>query len=173
MNSKRFLVLMVYSLIIITLIFLPKMVALSFGEDILLKTEPVDPRDVFRGDYVNLNYEISTIDLDNTPYDGEFLYGESVYATLSEKEKYWTIDSVSHRKPDVSDKEVCMKGVATGNYDDTLYVSWGIESYFVPEGEGIPIQMQMENVSVIVSIGPFCSPVTKQLLIDDEPVTFD
>ncbi|WP_440953629.1 GDYXXLXY domain-containing protein [Methanococcoides sp. FTZ1] len=155
------------------MIFLPKIIALSFGEDILLKTEPVDPRDVFRGDYVNLNYEISTIDLDNIPYDREFLYGESVYATLSEKEEYWTIDSISHTKPGVSDKWVCMKGVVTGNYEDTLYVRWGIESYFVPEGEGIPIQMQMENISVIVSIGPGCSPVIKQLLIDDEPVIFD
>ncbi|KGK97892.1 hypothetical protein LI82_09025 [Methanococcoides methylutens] len=173
MNSKRFLMLMVYSLIIITLIFLPKMVALSFGDDILLKTEPVDPRDVFRGDYVNLNYEISTIDLDKTPYDRDFLFGESVYATLSEKENYWMIDSISHTRPDISDKKVCMKGVVTGNYDDTLHVRWGIESYFVPEGEGIPIQMQMENASVIVSVGPGCSPVIKQLLIDGEPVTFE
>ncbi|SES68493.1 Uncharacterized membrane-anchored protein [Methanococcoides vulcani] len=173
MNSKRFLLLMVYSLIIITLIFLPKMVTLSLGKDILLKTEPVDPRDVFRGDYVTLRYEISTIDMGITPYDHDFLTGEPVYATLSEKEKYWTIDSVSHIKPDVSNEEVCMKGAVTGSYDDTLNVRWGIESYFVPEGEGIPIQMQMENTSVIVSVGPGCSPVLKQLLIDGEPVTFE
>ncbi|NYT19584.1 MAG: GDYXXLXY domain-containing protein [Methanosarcinales archaeon] len=173
MNSKRFALLMVYSLIIITLIFLPKMVTLSLGKDILLKTEPVDPRDVFRGDYVTLNYEISTIDLGETPYDHDFLMGESIYATLSEKEKYWTIDSVSHTKPDINDKEVCMKGTVRGSYDDIVAVSWGIESYFVPEGEGIPIQMQMENTSVIVSVGPGCSPVLKQLLIDDEPVTFE
>lgn len=173
MNSKRFLMLMVYSLIIITLIFLPKMVALSFGEDILLKTEPVDPRDVFRGDYVNLNYEISTIDLDKTPYDRDFLFGESVYAKLSEKEKYWTIDWVSHRKPDVSDEDVCMKGVVTSSYDDALNVRWGIESYFVPESEGVPIQVQVESTSVIVSVGPGCSAVLKQLLINGEPVTFE
>ncbi|UGV39848.1 GDYXXLXY domain-containing protein [Methanococcoides orientis] len=173
MNSKRFGLLMVYSLIIISLIFLPKMFTLSLGKDILLKTEPVDPRDVFRGDYVNLNYEISTIDLDKTPFDHEFMMGESIYAKLSEKEKYWTIDWVSHRKPDVSDEDVCMKGVVTSSYDDTLNVRWGIESYFVPEGDGIPIQMQMENTSVIVSVGPDCSAVLKQLLIDDEPVTFE
>ncbi|WP_135605118.1 GDYXXLXY domain-containing protein [Methanococcoides sp. NM1] len=173
MNSKRFLLLMVYSLIIITLIFMPKMVTLSLGKDILLKTEPVDPRDVFRGDYVTLRYEISTIDLDKTSYDDDFLIGEPIYATLSEKEKYWSIDSVSHTKHDVNDEEVCMKGTVTGSYDDTVTVSWGIESYFVPEGKGIPIQRQMENTSVVVSVGPGCSSVLKQLLIDDEPVTFE
>lgn len=173
MNSRRFLLLMAYSLIILTLIFLPKMITLSLGQDILLKTAPVDPRDIFRGDYVNLRYDISTIDLDNIPYDHEFMVGESVYASLSEKEKYWAIDSVSHRKPDVSDEDVCMKGVVTSSYDDTLNVRWGIESYFVPESEGVPIQEQVESTSVIVSVGPGCSAVLKQLLINGEPVTFE
>ena len=173
MNSKRFLLLMAYSLIIISLIFLPKAVTLSLGKDILLKTEPVDPRDLFRGDYVNLNYEISTIYLDNTPFDHDFLAGDPIYAILSEKEKYWTIDSVSHTKPDINSEEVCMKGTIRWSTDNNMNVEWGIESYFVPEGEGIPIQKQIENTSVIVSVGPWCSSVIKQLLIDDEPVTFE
>ena len=173
MNSKRFLLLMAYSLIIISLIFLPKAITLSLGKDILLKTEPVDPRDIFRGDYVNLNYEISTIDLDNTPFDHDFLAGDPIYPILSEKEKYWTIDSVSHTKPDINSEEVCMKGTIRWPNDNIMNVEWGIESYFVPEGEGIPIQKQIENTSVIVSVGPGCSPVIKQLLIDDEPVTFE
>jgi uncharacterized membrane-anchored protein len=34
------------------------------GKKVLLRTVPVDPRDIFRGDYVNLSYEISNLDLD-------------------------------------------------------------------------------------------------------------
>jgi len=173
MNSKRFLLLMAYSMIIISLIFLPKAVTLSQGKEILLKTEPVDPRDIFRGDYVNLNYEISTIDLDRIPFDHNFLEGDPIYAILSEKEKYWTIDSVSHTKPDLNGEEVCMKGKVRWSIENNMNVEWGIESYFVPEGEGIPIQKQIENTSVVVSVGPWCSSVIKQLLIDDEPVTFE
>jgi uncharacterized membrane-anchored protein len=34
------------------------------GKVILLRTAPIDPRDLFRGDYVRLNYEISRIGVD-------------------------------------------------------------------------------------------------------------
>jgi len=34
---------------------------LAFGKSVVLQTAPVDPRDIFRGDYVVLRYEISTL----------------------------------------------------------------------------------------------------------------
>jgi uncharacterized membrane-anchored protein len=37
---------------------------LKNGKVILLRTAPVDPRDLFRGDYIRLNYEISRIGID-------------------------------------------------------------------------------------------------------------
>ncbi len=39
----------------------PREWALHFGPVIFLRTAPVDPRDVMRGDYVRLTYEISTV----------------------------------------------------------------------------------------------------------------
>ena len=42
---------------------------LSQGQKILLKTIPLDPRDLFRGDYVVLNYEISQLNLDSIKHD--------------------------------------------------------------------------------------------------------
>jgi uncharacterized membrane-anchored protein len=35
---------------------------LRTGEEVLLKTLPVDPRDLFRGDYVILRYDVSRVD---------------------------------------------------------------------------------------------------------------
>ncbi|WP_319506474.1 GDYXXLXY domain-containing protein [uncultured Methanolobus sp.] len=172
MKQKQFLLLMAYSLIVISLIFLPKYATLDQGKEIVLKTEPVDPRDVFRGDYVILSYEISNLNVNETPYDYDFMDGEHIYAVLSEKEIYWTIDSLSHAKPAIEDKDVCMKGTVTRNTGDTIMIEWGIESYFVPEGEGWQIQEQMENVSVIVSVDKGCSAVVKQLLLNGEPIDF-
>ena len=37
---------------------------LKTGTMIHLRTAPIDPRDIFRGDYVRLNYEISRIAID-------------------------------------------------------------------------------------------------------------
>ncbi len=42
------------------------------GEKILLRTAPVDPRDIFRGDYISLRYDISTLDLDDVGCQGKF-----------------------------------------------------------------------------------------------------
>jgi uncharacterized membrane-anchored protein len=52
------------------------------GEKILLRTMPVDPRDLFRGDYVSLTYEISTLDLDDLNVKDHFRPDENIYVTL-------------------------------------------------------------------------------------------
>ena len=52
------------------------------GKRVLLKTEPVDPRDIFRGDYVQLRYEISTINLDEMGIRYQFRPMERVYVHL-------------------------------------------------------------------------------------------
>ena len=39
-----------------------KEVTLRFGTEVMLQTVPVDPRDLFRGDYVTLRYGISTLE---------------------------------------------------------------------------------------------------------------
>lgn len=56
-------------LMVLTTEFVSSVWPLWFGKPILLKTVPVDPRSLFRGNYVLLNYEISVLDkaLSQTP----------------------------------------------------------------------------------------------------------
>ena len=60
---------------------------LTYGTKIILKTQPVDPWDLFRGDYVILNYEISSLDLKTIATAGtkEFKPGDTVYVSLEKK----------------------------------------------------------------------------------------
>ncbi len=55
---------------------------LATGERVLLRTRPVDPRDIFRGDYVRLGYELSTLDLDRLEGEDKFVRNENVYVAL-------------------------------------------------------------------------------------------
>ena len=175
MDKKHFTLLVSVPAIVILIFLCINLYTLHFGQEIVLKTAPIDPRDLFRGDYVTLNYEISRIDLNDIPYDANFSSGETIYACLSKKEKFRTIDSVSHTKPSLNEEQVCMRGRVTNSFNNRTSVEWGIESYFVPEGKGQLIERQRnaENVSVIVSLGSTCSPVLKELLINDEPVKFE
>jgi uncharacterized membrane-anchored protein len=174
LNKKQLVLIILFPLVLITIFFAPKLLTLSQGENIVLKVEPVDPRDMFRGDYVTLSYEISRMDLEQIPLDSNYSTGDTIYATLSKKEKYWSIDSVSHTKPLVKSGEVGMKGTVTSAYGNMVTVEWGIESYFVPEGKGKIIEGQINsgNVSAIVAVDSAGSSVLKELRINDEPLGF-
>lgn len=64
------------------------------GKKVLLRTEPVDPRDIFRGDYVRLRYEISTLNLGEMGIKYPFQPMERVYVHL-EKNPDGTFRAVS------------------------------------------------------------------------------
>ncbi len=172
MNRRQFIVAMIVPAAVMVAFLGVNLFTLTSGEEILLKVAPVDPRDLFRGDYVALTYEISRINLDTVPQDALFLPGETVYAVLSKKEKFWTIDSISHTKPSTGRGQVFMKGRVTNASEHVVVVEWGIESYFVPEGQGIIIEgmRNAEEISVVVVVDSRGSSVLKQLLIDGVPV---
>ena len=122
------------------------------GRAIVLDVEPVDPRDLFRGDYVILAYPISTLEADELEGDDKFDKHGPIYVALSPgPEKTWLPRSIHRTKPEgASDDTVFLRGTVTTYYNKpvtksgetcntpcpTLSVKYGIESYFVPEGEG-------------------------------------
>lgn len=172
MNRRRFILMMSVPAVVILAFISVNLYIVYTGQEILLNVAPVDPRDLFRGDYVALTYEISAIDLGDVSYDTVFSPGETVYAILSKKEKFWTVDSTHHAKPLLSNDQVCMKGRVTRTYGSLVFVEWGIESYFVPEGEGRGIEdMRDAEISAIVSVDSTGSSVLKELLINDEPIS--
>ncbi len=70
------------------------------GEKILLKTAPVDPRDIFRGDYVSLRYDISALDLDELGVKEGFKNNEKVYVILEKNpDNTFSARSVSRTLP--------------------------------------------------------------------------
>lgn len=55
---------------------------LETGDKVVLKTTPVDPRDIFRGDYVNLTYEITNMDIAGDSQKPDFVPGQPIYVNL-------------------------------------------------------------------------------------------
>ncbi|MDQ1276060.1 MAG: hypothetical protein QG610_1635 [Euryarchaeota archaeon] len=189
MNQKKILYLtVVFWLLIFSGFILYKEYTLRTGTEIILKTEPVDPRDLFRGDYVTLNYEISTLNLDEIPAeDSYFEYNDRIYLALEIKNGYGVPKKI-YKNP--SEDELYIKGkVKEIIYDweededgliaeepriKELRVEYGIESYFVPEGRGREIESQQwtgrEEVDVKVVVDKYGNAVVKSLLINGEEV---
>lgn len=130
----------------------------QFGKEIRLKTVPVDPRDLFYGDYVVLNYEIST--LNNSLWKGRELpeMGDPIYVVLAgEGDRYHAV-SAHPSKPDVSAGQLVLRG--TYDYSpipETMRISYGIERYYVPEGQGHQIEdlTRNGNATVVLKIAPW------------------
>ena len=125
-KRKLFVLIGVFWLIIIIGFIAVKEYNLRTGKDVLLKTRPIDPRDLFRGDYVILSYDISRLDLDTIPTDySYFRTGDKIFVTLDIKEDYGVPSKVSKIPPK---DELYIKGIIEGVIGNQLTVDYGIES---------------------------------------------
>ena len=124
---------------------------LAFGEQVFLETRPIDPRDILRGDYVTLGYEISFIDgviLANIfgDEDGDFYYdrysGREIYVTLQKDETgIGIVKSVSVTRPPDG---LYLRGVIRDRWNGIAY---GIGVYYVPEGTGLEIENRIRDMN--------------------------
>ncbi len=191
MNQKKVLYLtLVFWLLIFSGFIAYKEYTLRTGTEVMLKTLPVDPRDLFRGDYVTLNYEISTLDMKKFHAENsDFYYDEPVYLTLKLENGYGIPKEIYTTPPE---DELYIKGkVKDVIYDwktdessnmteegtiKELRVDYGIESYFVPEGRGMGIEKAQRTgkteVDAKVIIDKYGNAVIKSLLIDGKEIEF-
>jgi uncharacterized membrane-anchored protein len=152
------------------------------GTEVSLLTRPIDPRDLLRGDYVVLGYDISELPagpLLNQPAaarnpivfvklapNGDRLYGAvSVHA-----------DAVAVTSPEVLIRGRVTYGATCGSsghaFCEKLQISYNLESYFVPQGEGRKLE-QTRNQSklvVVAAVMPSGRAAIKRLLVDGKPV---
>ena len=167
-----FLLIGAFWLVILIGFIAVKEFTLLTGQEVLLKTRPVDPRDLFRGDYVTLRYEISTLDLSRVAAEATtFKTGDTIYVSLRIQEGYG-LPAMVGSKP--QENGVYVKGTVRDVLDSRIFVEYGIESYFVPEGRGRQIEhARGKDLEVKVSIDWFGNAVIKSLLIDGEEVQFE
>jgi len=157
---------------------------LSTGTHIVLETQPVDPRSLFQGDYVRLNYTISTLHLAGLPSDRPFKAHERIYVLLRKGDPYWAPVSIHHERPAPPPGHVAVKGTVVGMGNrrwnqqsrsweaiEHLMVRYGIENYFVPEGEGRDLERPKpdEKVSIRVAVDQFGNAGIKAVLVNGQP----
>lgn len=170
-KKKIFIILGIFWLVIIGGFIGFKEYTLRTGQEVLLKTMPIDPRDLFRGDYVVLLYDISRIDPASVVVERTDLKsGDKVYVGLDIREKYAVATNIYSSPPKDG---LYIKGTLKDVSVNRLNIEYGIESYFVPEGEGKVIERQRgKNVDVKVSIDKSGNSVIKAVLIDGQEVKF-
>ena len=110
-----------------------------------LKTLPVDPRDLLRGDYMILNYEISR------PGTGVRTIGETdgdVFVVLKRVGAHHVVTEILGEEPAVDDSRLWVHAHMWGAKENPQ-LDYGIERFFVPEGRGTP---QFKTLEVEASV---------------------
>jgi len=118
---------------------------LAFGQEIKLKAQPIDPLDVFRGNYVVLRYEISTL-----PVLGEVRRGETVCARLDESNGVWRASYADPGHP--SGTVICGRARDDASPGESVGIEYGIETYYVSAERAREIESSIASGQLYVIV---------------------
>ena len=151
---------------------------LDSSQVVTLRVVPIDPRDLFRGDYVVLNYDISRLDVSKLAGTHVVAPGTTVYVRLRQSQGTWTAEALSLAHEAASDTAISLRAQilsvdapgAEGSQFVTL--AYGIESYFVPEGTGLAIEeaARKGTISIEAAVDAKGRAAIKSILSDGKPV---
>lgn len=148
------------------------------GNDVVLEVVPVDPRSLFQGDYVILGYPISVV---QSYYGFEPQVGQDIFVTVvKDSDGNWKY--AQHSFYNVSADNVTPGGVVLRGKVDRVFkpsgddaskpaelrVTYGLERFFVPEGQGLNLEELVRNkkLSAIVSVWRDGSSTLKGLIAE-------
>ena len=147
------------------------------GKEITLQTRPVDPRDFLRGDYVILSYDITSVPVGELKREQSRDRDPVVFVKLAPQPDGFHKAVSAHLEPvQVSGNEVLIRGrIRNWRYCgncDSYTVSYGLEKFFVPEGEGRELESarNQNKLTVVAAVTPSGRAAIKRLLLDGKPV---
>lgn len=119
---------------------------LHTGKEIYLQTAPIDPRDIFRGDYVRLDYTFLTVPIEKTRNlsFSENKKGQRVYAVLKKSSTdIYSFDYLTSEKPSEGvfiAGRINQQRYQTSN--EIIRVKYGIEKYFLEQDTGLKLEKE-------------------------------
>jgi uncharacterized membrane-anchored protein len=134
--------------VLFQLLVLASMIALHsaplvFGQRIWLRVRPVDPRDIFRGDYVILSYDFSRMPVNGAPTRPTWQPAGSAESWLEDRNIYVSLvpdaDGIHYVASEVSFERPRSGRYIKGKYGSSVdgnMLHFGIEAFYVEEGHG-------------------------------------
>jgi uncharacterized membrane-anchored protein len=140
---------------------------LRTGPTVTLETEPVDPRDIIRGDFIILGYPIQRVPFDRfepplitLPADGTRIYVE-----LRPEGGFHRLARASLKPLAPAPGNLLIRGRASRIWPaagpgNVVRVVYGIEKFFVPEGRGNPRGKIVATVALASNGHPYLKFLT-------------
>lgn|GEM_PF-342895 len=168
-RAKRFQLALGCQVLILVGMIVGKVFVLQTGESVLLKIVPVDPRDLFRGDYVTLSYDLSSIPTYAPPSVRSAPPGTTVYVTLEKGSGSKFARAVAWSTESPGGSVLRLRG--TIGHGRLLY---GIESFFVPEKKGGVVERAArtlnDRLGILARVSRSGTAVIESLALDGRAV---
>ncbi|WP_298958513.1 GDYXXLXY domain-containing protein [uncultured Roseibium sp.] len=119
------------------------------GQVVPLELVPVDPRDLLRGDYVIINLAINNLSKDLSE-DGEIAVGDKVFVGLRAGAGKAAQPIVVTLERDNAGN-LAMSGTVRSVTENEIRIDYGIDAFFLPEGEGRVIE-RLDTSRVLLEI---------------------
>ncbi len=163
-NRKRFIFALLLPLVILLSMTIKPLSATFSGHPIVLDTEPVDPTDLFYGDYVILNLEINSVpaskisegllqEMKKKERDDYWADKMTVYSVLEEKEGVYTVKEVTEQKPE---NDIYLKGrmyVYSDMPDDAVHhIDYGLNRFYLEENTGTAMEAKAQQGKLRVNV---------------------
>lgn len=183
-KKAQFLIVVAAQLCVILGIIIYKVSVITGGVPVVLPIEPVDPRDLLRGDYITFQYKISTLEPSYFAYS-PVMNGDTVYVPLKEESGIFSADKGIAKEIPKGDTRIFLRGkVERGGAGDSfnptfpvepgninIRVKYGIEEYFIPEGEGgrLNLWKKEDKACAEVKIDKRGRSAITKIIVNDKP----
>jgi len=155
MNRKltaSLVVAILFQVLVLSGMYVSAALPLWTGTEVRIKTIPVDPRSLFRGQYARLRYEISQLDAELFPDQAELRNGEVVYVLLKPGDDgLYQFSQVSLTRPE---RGLFLRGrIEQRHYQQQAHyfrVKYGIEAFFAPKEKALQLEHDLRTGGVAV-----------------------
>jgi len=146
---------------------------------VTLKVVPVDPRSLFMGNYIDLSYDISTIDLTKVRHYGpelNFHSGNPIYVGLIPGKPWASISIVRVAEPEPGDKTLYLRGEIGWTSGHRINVEYGLERYYIPETKQEAVNRMSwrpnTRMTVEVAVPESRRGIIRRVLVNGRPLGF-
>jgi uncharacterized membrane-anchored protein len=119
---------------------------LATGASVKLKLAPIDPRSLLQGDYVALNYDISTPPFKDPLQEKDWNRGKVKVVLTPDSQGVYISDRLYQDGEVLANHEIILNGQWNGSR-----ILYGIENYFIPEGTGRTVEQNARYAYIRVS----------------------
>lgn len=147
--TRRHAIAVAVAIVAMLVALAPPLWVRTTGDEVALPLRPVDPLSLFRGNYVDLAYDI------DAPPDFATEIGDTVYVTFEAVSRPATVIKVSESIPSLDSAEVCVRARVQSNGVEFPE----IEQFFVTADQGGVLERDLGEMVGIVRATDSCRAV--------------